>query len=229
MRNLAGVVFAFALCIAWGGIFVPRIWEDRRLARTIVIETCLCVIFYTLVHLLVSWGPLSTFVRVPFSVPVLVALVSLGSHRLLVLLGVVPASNIVFASMLFVVATLWAPIGLHEIAQDMWRGPDPAIVRTTNVLSLAAIHMFMIFVMVFLSILLWLDYRKRCAATVTAMAGATLASTALLEIAIAWTVPRGGGEGVEGWILLIPCALLVGIWVVLTCVFVSVRSFGARS
>jgi len=145
-------------------------------------------------------------------------------HEVITALGKMPRSGIPALSVLFIFVTVWAPIRLHDIAQNVWATPVPGSVPRGTTFDLAGIHALAIGVDAFLSLMLWFTWKRRSPFTVASTAVAVLSSAALSGVAMLQTVPRGGDEGTLLWFLLVPGAVLVWGGAILTAILTPILS-----
>jgi hypothetical protein len=125
--------------------------------------------------------------------------------------------------MLFLLVVIWAPFRLQEIAVKMWTDPDPGGVRDRDCFSLAGIHILMMLMIVFASLMLWIAFtRGKSLITVITMGTGTIVATVLAGVAFCQTVPRAGDEGTILWLILVPVALVVAVISTLTSLLVPV-------
>ncbi|MCL2640949.1 MAG: hypothetical protein FWD53_08910 [Phycisphaerales bacterium] len=230
MMKLAGIILGLAFVVAWAAVFVPAIWGRATLALRVVALSIAYVVCYLVTsRLQVSIGlMLEDFWLIAGIIDAAVIAGALCIlDQVLAIVSRTPKSPIPTLSILFLFATLWAPAQLHGLAWRMWADSSGSLRHRE--FEMAGIHLFIICFALFLSFAMWVTYR-RSPRVFVGQAVAVVASLVLAAIAFAWTIPRLGdmGGGVP-WLFLLPAALLVGAFTVLTVIVTLILSLVRES
>ena len=225
MMKLAGIILGLAFVMAWAAVFVPAILGRATLAlRIVALSIAYIVCYFVTGWLQISIGLMleDFWLFAGIIDAAIIAGVLIILDQVLAIASRTPMSPIPALSILFLFATLWAPLQLHGLAWRMWADSSGSL--RYKELDMAGIHLFIVCFALFPPLAMWVTYR-RSPRVVVGQAVAVVAFLVLAAIAFAWTIPRSGdmGGGVP-WLFLLPAALLVGAFTVLTVIVTLILS-----